>query len=116
MNIGRLNWYLQRYSALYFLGFVIYLEYLFLTDRFSFNYLDSNLNFRILLTFFILLANIHGFIGLWTVGTDYLTKRTLEISKSLCNGNVVSILEGGYDLKALQESTQRHVDALIEFN
>ena len=46
----------------------------------------------------------------------HLTKRTLETSKSLCNGNVVSILEGGYDLKALQESTQRHVDALIEFN
>lgn len=45
-----------------------------------------------------------------------ITKRTLEISKSFCNGNVVSILEGGYDLQALQESTQRHVDALIEFN
>ena len=45
-----------------------------------------------------------------------LTKRTLEISKLFCNGNVVSVLEGGYDLKALQESTQRHVDALIEFN
>ena len=45
-----------------------------------------------------------------------ITKRTLEISKSFCNGNVVSILEGGYDLKALQESTKRHVDALIEFN
>jgi acetoin utilization deacetylase AcuC-like enzyme len=45
-----------------------------------------------------------------------ITKRTLEISKPFCNGNVVSILEGGYDLKALQESTQRHVDALIEFN
>ena len=45
-----------------------------------------------------------------------ITKRTLEISKSFCNGNVVSILEGGYDLKALQESTRRHVDALIEFN
>ncbi len=45
-----------------------------------------------------------------------LTKRTLEISKSFCNGKVVSILEGGYDLNALQESTQRHVDALIEFN
>jgi len=45
-----------------------------------------------------------------------LTKRTLEITKPTCNGNVVSILEGGYDLKALQESTQRHVDALIEFN
>ena len=49
---------------------------------------------------------------------DYytITKRTLEISKSFCRGNVVSILEGGYDLKALQDSTQRHVDALIEFN
>ena len=44
-----------------------------------------------------------------------ITKRTLEISKSFCNGNVVSILEGGYDLKALQESTKRHVDALMEF-
>ena len=45
-----------------------------------------------------------------------ITKRTLELSKSFCNGNVVSILEGGYDLKALQDSTRRHVDALIEFN
>ena len=45
-----------------------------------------------------------------------ITKRTLELSKPFCNGNVVSILEGGYDLKALQDSTQRHVDALIEFN
>ena len=49
---------------------------------------------------------------------DYytITKRTLEYSKSFCNGRVVSILEGGYDLKALQNCTQRHVDALIEFN
>ena len=49
---------------------------------------------------------------------DYykITKRTLETSKSFCNGRVVSILEGGYDLKALQDSTQRHVDALLEFD
>ena len=45
-----------------------------------------------------------------------ITKRTLEVSKPFCNGNIVSVLEGGYDLRALQESTQRHVDALIEFN
>ncbi len=45
-----------------------------------------------------------------------ITQRTLQISKSFCNGNIVSILEGGYDLKALQESTRRHVDALMEFN
>ena len=45
-----------------------------------------------------------------------ITKRILETSKKYCNGKVVSILEGGYDLQALQESTKRHVDALIEFN
>ena len=45
-----------------------------------------------------------------------LTKRTLELSKSLCDGKIVSILEGGYDLKALQESTEAHVKALLEFD
>jgi len=45
-----------------------------------------------------------------------LTKRTLELSKVYCDGKVVSILEGGYDLSALQESTEMHVKALIEFN
>ena len=45
-----------------------------------------------------------------------LTKRTLELSKLYCEGKVVSILEGGYDLKSLQESTEKHVNALLEFN
>ena len=45
-----------------------------------------------------------------------LTKRTLEFSKLYCDGKVVSILEGGYDLLALQESTDMHVRALIEFD
>ena len=45
-----------------------------------------------------------------------ITKRILETSKKFCNGKIVSILEGGYDLQALKDSTKRHVDALIEFN
>jgi len=45
-----------------------------------------------------------------------ITKRTLELSKLHCNGKVVSILEGGYDLSALKESTTMHVNALLEFN
>ncbi len=45
-----------------------------------------------------------------------LTKRTLELSKLYCDGKVVSILEGGYNLNALQESTEMHVNALLEFN
>ena len=45
-----------------------------------------------------------------------ITKRILKTSKQFCNGKVVSILEGGYDLEALKDSTKRHVDALIEFD
>ncbi|MDA8918325.1 histone deacetylase family protein [Candidatus Pelagibacter sp.] len=45
-----------------------------------------------------------------------ITKRTLELSKLHCNGKIVSILEGGYDLNALKESTEMHVNALLEFN
>ena len=49
---------------------------------------------------------------------DYyeITKRILKTSKKFSNGKVVSILEGGYDLQALKDSTKRHVDALLEFN
>ena len=49
---------------------------------------------------------------------DYyeLTKRTLEYAKTNCKSKVVSILEGGYDLNALAESANEHVNALLEFN
>jgi len=45
-----------------------------------------------------------------------ITRRALELSKLYCGGKVVSILEGGYDLLALQKSTEMHVKALLEFN
>jgi len=45
-----------------------------------------------------------------------ITRRTLMLSKLYCDGKVVSILEGGYDLMALQESTEMHVKALLEFD
>ena len=49
---------------------------------------------------------------------DYyeITRRALETTKDFCNGKVVSILEGGYDLNALAESANEHVNALVEFN
>ncbi len=45
-----------------------------------------------------------------------LTTRTLVLVESSCKGNVVSILEGGYDLNALKESTEMHLNALLEHN
>ena len=47
---------------------------------------------------------------------DYytLTTRILTLAKALCDGKVVSILEGGYDLNALKESVDYHVKSLLE--
>ena len=45
-----------------------------------------------------------------------ITRRTLLTSQEFTNGKVVSILEGGYDLNALAESSNEHVKALLEFN
>ncbi len=84
---GSIIWKLQRYTSLYILGYLIFL---------LINIYSSNLNFfswsefflsfqtRILSSIAFILVIIHAFIGLWTVGTDYLTNRTLGfLSKSL---------------------------------
>tara|TARA_B100001029_G_scaffold168722_1_gene162992 strand:- start:223 stop:1143 length:921 start_codon:yes stop_codon:yes gene_type:complete len=43
-----------------------------------------------------------------------ITKRTLEVSNKSSDYKVVSILEGGYNLNALKESSEMHLNALIE--
>ena len=47
---------------------------------------------------------------------DYytLTKRILAHAIELCDGKIVSILEGGYDLNALKESVDYHLKSLME--
>ena len=43
-----------------------------------------------------------------------LTKRIVEIANIHSNGNIISFLEGGYDLIALSESIKQHLIALTE--
>ena len=43
-----------------------------------------------------------------------ITKRTLKVVNSSSNSKVVSVLEGGYDLNALKESADMHLNALTE--
>ena len=43
-----------------------------------------------------------------------ITKRIMNVAGNICDGRIVSILEGGYDLDALKESAYEHVKALIE--
>ena len=47
---------------------------------------------------------------------DYytLTKEIMTIAKQVCDNKIVSILEGGYNLTAIQESAKYHVKALLE--
>ncbi len=45
-----------------------------------------------------------------------ITRRTLLATNKFTNGKVVSILEGGYDLNALTESANEHVNALLQSN
>ena len=43
----------------------------------------------------------------------WVTEQLLDVASETCDGRVVSLLEGGYDLTALRESSQAHVRALM---
>lgn len=52
---------------------------------------------------------------LWTDGTfAEITEMITDAAQELCDGRVVSVLEGGYDLDALAASARAHVQALIK--
>ena len=38
----------------------------------------------------------------------------MDVARTHCEGRIVSLLEGGYDLDALAESAAAHVGALME--
>jgi succinate dehydrogenase / fumarate reductase membrane anchor subunit len=78
---GPFIWYTQRYTSLIILSYLIYiLSFIFTNQDINFfSWSDFFLSFqvRFLSSIVFLVIVLHAFIGLWTVGTDYLTKRTL---------------------------------------
>jgi len=78
---GSFIWYTQRYTSLIILSYLIYiLSFIFNNQEINFfSWSDFFLSFqvRFLSSIVFLVIVLHAFIGLWTVGTDYLTKRTL---------------------------------------
>lgn len=48
-----------------------------------------------------------------TADFAWVTERLCDLADELCEGRLVSSLEGGYDLDALAESAAAHVDVLI---
>ena len=78
---GSSLFYLQRLSALFMLGYTIWiLSFIFFNQPLKYSswilFTDQTL-FQLSTTFIVFLVLVHAFIGLWTVGTDYFTPRTL---------------------------------------
>ena len=54
-----------------------------------------------------------GSLGLDVEDFAVLTKQVLGVAKTHAQGRVVSCLEGGYNLNALAESVQAHLEELL---
>jgi len=56
------------------------------------------------------LANLN-----WSTGDfAWITAELCKIADEVCEGRIVSTLEGGYDLNALAEATRAHVEELMK--
>ncbi len=56
-----------------------------------------------------------GSLGLETEDFTELTRAVLSVAKTHAKGRLVSLLEGGYNLDALAESVQTHLEELLAF-
>ena len=45
---------------------------------------------------------------------QWLTQQMVDIAKTCCNGKIISILEGGYNLHALADCVEGHIAVLME--
>ncbi len=54
-----------------------------------------------------------GSLGLETEDFATLTDEVLQVANTHANGRLVSCLEGGYDLQALAESVEVHLQRLL---
>jgi len=55
-----------------------------------------------------------GGLNLQESDYEWVTKKLSEISESFCNGKIISVLEGGYDVPALKGSVASHLTALAK--
>tara|TARA_B100000900_G_scaffold400072_1_gene403310 strand:+ start:786 stop:1142 length:357 start_codon:yes stop_codon:yes gene_type:complete len=82
---GSTIWYVQRLSALVNLIYVLWVGSFFLNEITFENWslFSSTFLFKASTSLVIISIITHSSIGLWTVGTDYLTPRTLGFVSSI---------------------------------
>lgn len=88
MNNGTTQWLIQRFTALILLAYTLYLGTFFynhpVLDYATFSAFFDGLFARLAGTLTILALAAHTWIGLWSISTDYLTRRALgSIADSL---------------------------------
>ena len=78
---GSTIWYLQRWSAVFiFIYITLVTSFIFFTQPITFdvwNTFTQSLIFKLSTSLTFLSILVHAYLGLWTIGTDYLTPRTL---------------------------------------
>ena len=55
-----------------------------------------------------------GNFGLVDADYKWITERIVKWAQTLCDGRIVSVLEGGYELSPLSRSVAVHVQALVD--
>tara|TARA_B100000579_G_scaffold217485_1_gene177885 strand:+ start:462 stop:821 length:360 start_codon:yes stop_codon:yes gene_type:complete len=99
--IGSTLFYVQRYSAVYLLAYTIWVaSFLIANNPLEYNswtVFTNKIDFLVLTSLAAALSIIHAFIGLWTIGTDYFTFRTLGfLSTSLAK--YADVIRGAYTI------------------
>ena len=56
-----------------------------------------------------------GCFAITDQGYQTLTRMVMDIARRHCNGRIVSILEGGYNLEGLASASVAHVGTLLEY-
>tara|TARA_Y100001970_G_scaffold260290_1_gene342195 strand:+ start:8257 stop:8616 length:360 start_codon:yes stop_codon:yes gene_type:complete len=99
--IGSTLFYVQRYSAVYLLAYTIWVSsFLIANNPLEYNswtVFTNKIDFLVFTSLAAALSIIHAFIGLWTIGTDYFTSRTLGfLSMSLAK--YADVIRGAYTI------------------
>ena len=99
--IGSTLFYVQRYSAVYLLAYTVWLvSFLIVNNPLEYNSwsaFTNQIDFLVLTSLAAAVSIIHAFIGLWTIGTDYFTSRTLGFL-SMSFSKYADIIRGAYTI------------------
>jgi succinate dehydrogenase / fumarate reductase membrane anchor subunit len=99
--MGSTLFYIQRFSAVFLLGYLMWVMTFFIFNQpfefTSWQIFTNQIEFLILTTLVAFISILHAFIGLWTVGTDYFTPRTLGFLSPVL-AKYANLIRGMYTL------------------